>query len=101
VIADDSQQMCDLLQIQLNAIDDIEVVGCANNGEETISLIDEIHPDVLLLDLILPRLDGVAVLERLTRMEKRPEIMILSALAGRRSFRRSPIRRSVLHGETF
>lgn len=81
-ITDDSQQMCDLLRLQLDAIDDIEVVGCANNGEDALTLVEEMHPDVLLLDLILPRLDGVAVLERLTCMENRPEIMILSALGG-------------------
>ena len=82
LIADDSQQMCDLLRIQFETVDDIEVVGCANNGEDVLLMVEEQHPDVLLLDLILPRLDGVAVLERLSRMEKRPEVMILSALGG-------------------
>lgn len=82
LIADDSQQMCDILKLQFDSVDDIEIVGSVNNGEDVLSMVEELHPDVLLLDLILPRLDGVAVLERLSRMEKKPEIMVLSALGG-------------------
>ena len=60
----------------------IEVVGLAYNGEEAISLIDEKHPDVLLLDIIMPVLDGIGVLESIKNTEssnKRPKIIMLTA----------------------
>jgi len=82
VVVDDSQPMCDLLQHQFDGTSDIEIVGTANNGEDALRIVEELRPDVLLLDLIIPRLDGMAVLERMAVMDKRPEVMVLSALGG-------------------
>jgi len=59
---------------------DIEVVGVAYNGEQIISIIDEKKPDVVILDIIMPHLDGIGVLERInTTGGKRPKIIMLTA----------------------
>ena len=43
----------------------MEVVGIAHNGQDCLDLLEEVNPDVLVLDIIMPHLDGLAVLERL------------------------------------
>ncbi|WP_066072335.1 sporulation transcription factor Spo0A [Alkalithermobacter thermoalcaliphilus] len=62
--------------------DDVEVVGIGRDGLEAIDLIQEKKPDLLVLDIIMPHLDGLGVIEKLNRMnlEKMPKIIILSAV---------------------
>ena len=65
VIADDHRLVLDGLAQALDTIPDIEVVGRAGDGRELLSLIAELHPDVLLVDIEMPRLDGLSALRRL------------------------------------
>lgn len=60
----------------------MQVVGMAKDGEEALSIISTLKPDVVLLDVIMPHLDGLGVLERLNsmRLEKRPICIMLSAV---------------------
>ncbi|PRO66719.1 sporulation transcription factor Spo0A [Alkalicoccus urumqiensis] len=77
-VADDNRELVQLLEEYMNEESDIEVIGKAYNGQECLDLMAETSPDVLLLDIIMPHLDGLAVLEKLDE-EDRPNIIMLTA----------------------
>jgi two-component system response regulator (stage 0 sporulation protein A) len=78
-VADDNREFSDLLVEYLEQQSDIDIVGKAYNGKETLDLIADNTPDVLLLDIIMPHLDGLGVLEQIGQMEKRPKVIMLTA----------------------
>ncbi|WP_129598579.1 sporulation transcription factor Spo0A [Anaerophilus nitritogenes] len=82
LIADDNKDFCDILSEYLEKQNDLEVVGIAKDGLEAVDLVSKELPDVLVLDIIMPHLDGLGVLERLYSMnlEKTPKIIVLSAV---------------------
>lgn len=81
LIADDERDLVDLLASAINAAPDLEFVGAAYDGEEALRLIIDIKPDVVLLDMIMPKLDGIAVLEELAELEVgRPKVIALTAV---------------------
>src|SRR5699024_599109 len=61
--------------------DDIEVIGTAYDGRECLALLENIEPDVLILDLIMPHVDGLAVLETIKQngSHKSPNVIMLTA----------------------
>jgi NarL family two-component system response regulator LiaR len=65
----------------LSYVPDIEVVGQAKDGIEAVEMLDKIHPDVILLDLVMPRQDGLATIPIIK--EKRPDahILVLTSFA--------------------
>src|SRR5690348_2410613 len=65
VIADDRTGTRRALRALLATRREIEVVGEAADGEEAVSLVDQLHPDLVLLDLRMPRLDGIAAAARI------------------------------------
>ncbi len=81
LVVDDNREFADLLQEYLQKQDDMEVVGVAYNGLEALELIDEFSPDIVILDIIMPYLDGIGVLEQLggQQLSKRPRIVMLTA----------------------
>lgn len=82
IIADDNKDFCSILNDYLATQDDVEVVGIAKDGLEALELVTQKRPDVLVLDIIMPHLDGLGVLERLhtTDLEKFPKVIVLSAV---------------------
>ncbi len=80
-IADDNREFSDLLIEYLDQQPDINIAGNAYNGKETLDMIAKNPPDVLLLDIIMPHLDGLGVLQELNSMElaHRPKIIMLTA----------------------
>ncbi|MCX7842777.1 MAG: sporulation transcription factor Spo0A [Clostridia bacterium] len=82
VIADDNREFGDILSEYLNNQDDIDVVGVARDGLEAYDLITTKKPDIAVLDIIMPHLDGLGVLEKInaTPLSKRPLFIILSAV---------------------
>jgi two-component system response regulator (stage 0 sporulation protein A) len=83
VIADDNKEFCSILSEYLKKQNDFEIVGIAKDGVEALKLISQESPDVLVLDIIMPHLDGLGVLERLNSYETTtviPKIIILSAV---------------------
>ena len=82
LIADDNNEFANTLTEYLEKDEDIKVLGKAKNGNEAYEMIVSGRPDVVLLDVIMPHLDGLGVLERLnmTHMEKRPMCVMLSAV---------------------
>lgn len=79
-IADDNREFVTLMQECLLQQPDIDLVGTAYNGEEIIKIIEDKQPDVVVLDIIMPHLDGIGVLERINSMGgRRPKIIMLTA----------------------
>ncbi|HHV07466.1 MAG TPA: sporulation transcription factor Spo0A [Firmicutes bacterium] len=81
MIADDNKEFCVLVQEYIEEQDDMELVGVAYNGMEVLEKIDTAAPDVLVLDIIMPHLDGLGVLEKLVEkpVDKRPKVIMLTA----------------------
>ncbi|NLW24305.1 MAG: sporulation transcription factor Spo0A [Clostridia bacterium] len=79
LIADDNKEFCSLLQEFFDKQSDIELTGIASNGVEALKMIKEMEPDVVVLDIIMPHLDGIGVLERLSENQFRPKIIMLTA----------------------
>lgn len=83
VIVDDNERMVGLLEDILADDKDIEVVGKADNGMDALTVIKEKAPDVVLLDIIMPKLDGLGVMERVGKgMEgkKKPSFIVITAI---------------------
>lgn len=82
VIADDNNDFCEILKEYLERQENFQITGVANDGLEAIDLVKSKQPDVLVLDIIMPQLDGLGVLEKLSTMnlEKYPKIIVLSAV---------------------
>ena len=82
VIADDNKEFGDILSEYLSNQNDIEVIGVARDGNEACELITDRQPDIAILDIIMPHLDGLGVLEKVNSisLKKRPLFIILSAV---------------------
>lgn len=82
-IADDNERILKILDDMLKNDNEINVVGYAKNGEEAYSVIKNLKPDVILLDLIMPKMDGLTVMDKVNNdgsIEKRPSFLIMSAI---------------------
>lgn len=82
LIADDNKDFCEILSEYLSKQEDLEILGIAKDGLEAIDMVSQRAPDILVLDIIMPHLDGLGVLERLASMnlEKFPKVIVLSAV---------------------
>ena len=79
-IADDHRECVGIIQEYLAGQRDFELVGVGYNGEQILTIIEEKKPDVVILDIIMPHLDGIGVLESLQGLRgKRPKIIMLTA----------------------
>jgi len=76
LIVDDSALIRQILTTALNMTDDIEVVGTAVDPFEARDKIKQLHPDVLTLDVEMPKMDGIAFLENLMRLRPMPVVMV-------------------------
>ena len=90
-IADDNKDFCDILEEYLSAQEDFKVVAKAYNGNQALEIIQEKEPDVIVLDIIMPHLDGIGVLENMCVMDlkKRPKVIILTTLGQESTTQRS------------
>lgn len=81
-IADDNKDFANLISNFIGTQEDMEVIGIANDGKEAVDLIISKQPDVALLDVIMPQLDGIGVLEKLnsTTLNKKPFYIMFSAV---------------------
>lgn len=80
LIADDNSELRSILATALNGMPQLDVVGAAANGVEALELYEKFTPDIVLTDIIMPRLDGFGVLEYLAKRPKMPAVVVLSAL---------------------
>ncbi|MCD7957845.1 MAG: sporulation transcription factor Spo0A [Lachnospiraceae bacterium] len=82
-IADDNEKMVQILDHIVSSDEELKVVGRAGNGEELMEIIREKKPDVVLLDIIMPKLDGLAVMDRVNHEPemKKPAFIVISAVS--------------------
>ena len=78
LIADNSEEFCAALCSQLQRCDRFQIIGVANDGEQATRILEERHPDVLVLDLMLSKKDGLSILKNLTAGDYRPAILATS-----------------------
>ena len=86
-IADDNERILDLLGEIISSDQDLRLVGKANNGEDMYQLIKEKQPDVVLLDLIMPKMDGLSVMEMVSsdkELKKHPDFIVVTAVGQER-----------------
>ena len=103
-IADDNERMVDLLSTLVKGDKELELVGQAVDGQEIYKIIKEKEPDVVLLDIIMPKMDGITVMEKLNEdpsVRKRPAYYYIGSRPGtdhRRCFSTGSL---LLYYETF
>ena len=78
LITDDHLIVREGLRLILETADDIEVVGEATNGAECLQLVPELKPQVILMDLQMPRMDGITAIEHLRKEQPQIAIVILT-----------------------
>jgi len=81
VLADDNREFVGLLEEYINTQSDMNVSGVAYNGNDVLKIVQERVPDIIILDIIMPHLDGLAVLEQIQamRLTPQPKIIMLTA----------------------
>ena len=85
VIVDDNHMILNTLDEVISSEAGLSVIGRADNGKDAIDMIKDTQPDVVLLDLVMPQMDGITVVENIkkkTSMLKNPAFIILSAVGG-------------------
>ena len=86
-IADDNQKILDVLGEIISTDKELDLVGKAKNGEEMCQIIKDRQPDVVLLDLIMPKMDGLTVMEQVNQdhfVNKRPYFIVITRSEERR-----------------
>jgi DNA-binding NarL/FixJ family response regulator len=83
VVAEDHAMVRSGLVELLSVADDIDVVGTAGNGEEALGAVEELSPDVVLMDLSMPVLDGIEATKRLSEAPDAPRVVVLTSFSDR------------------
>lgn len=78
-LVDNNRDLCNTLSELIEIQEDMELVGVAYDGVEALRLVERAKPELLLLDITMPYLDGIGVLERLAGYEDKPIVIVLTA----------------------
>ncbi len=79
IIADDHEVVRNGVRSYLETTDDFKVVGEAASGEDAIALVSELIPDVVLMDLIMPGMDGVETIRKVKSISPRSQVVVLTS----------------------
>jgi len=82
LIVDDQAIVRKGIRALLEQVEHIEVVGEAGDGQEAVTRAESLRPDVILMDLVMPRLDGIAAIRQLTTDQAEARILVLTSFAG-------------------
>ena len=85
LIADDQRVVREGLALVLGLLRDVEVVGAASDGAEAVALAEELRPDIVLMDLRMPRCDGVEATRRLRERQPDSKVIVLTTYSDDRS----------------
>ncbi len=79
LIVDDEPLAVERMQVICSKMDDLNVVGTASDGAQALRLVEALSPDLVLLDMTMPEVDGLAVARKLADREQRPAIIFVTA----------------------
>jgi two-component system response regulator (stage 0 sporulation protein A) len=90
LVVENNKDLCEVIEALLKEEDDMELAGIAYDGVQALEMIPKTQPDVILLDIIMPYLDGMEVLNRLNEAaaNERPRVIVLSAFEEEEMVRR-------------
>jgi two-component system, NarL family, response regulator LiaR len=80
LIVDDHPMMRDALRMSLMGEDDLQVIGEASNGVEALKLLETLKPDIILMDLLMPEMDGLETIGRIVKSNSQAKILVLSSM---------------------
>lgn len=79
MVIDDNREFCKLIKDYVQAIEEIEFCGVAFDGISAMNLIRERNPDVILLDTVMPELDGIGVMKHIKNLSTKPKVIVVSS----------------------
>jgi NarL family two-component system response regulator LiaR len=82
LIADDHAIVRKGIRAVLEIVPDIEVVGEAENGRDAVTRVEQLRPDVILMDLVMPEMDGIEAIRRIKDRQLEARILVLTTFAG-------------------
>lgn len=80
LIVDDMRIARDCMKMAIESNSNFEVVGCACNGLEAIEMCEKYNPDIILMDIIMPKLNGIDAIIRIKNQNKKVKILVLSSV---------------------
>lgn len=81
IIADDHSIVRKGIRALLATEPDIQVIGEAADGKEVVAMAQQLHPDVILMDLVMPKMDGIAATAQISAIQPKSRILVLTSFA--------------------
>jgi NarL family two-component system response regulator LiaR len=82
LVADDHAIIRKGMKAVLDLVPDIQIVGEAENGLDAVKLAEELHPDVILMDLVMPEMDGIEAIRQIKTLHLEARILVLTTFTG-------------------